>query len=285
MEGPTHTDETAEQVAPASRWGEHRAGAAFTFDLDAEQLWRAAGEDGSAFERFSFRGTYGPSVAVDRILEVFDRFDRECTFFVPGRVAEDWPETIQRIHDHGHEIAHHSYSHNHPDTLSADREELEFKRTVDIIEDLVGEPPAGYRGGHSEQTLDLVEETGMSYDASLQDTDIPYVLPERDLVEIPNCLMLDDFVHWGYNMSPAFDFQAGIAPNGPVFDTWRAEFDGLARRGRLFMLTMHPQVIGRASRIDALADLVQHIVESEDVWVGRCTDLADRWRTDVDDGS
>lgn len=261
----------------ADLWGTNQSAAVFTFDLDAEQLWRAEGNRDSDFERLSFRGKYGPDVGVPRILTLFEKYDCQCTFFVPGKVAEEWPTTIQQIHDMGHEIAHHTYSHEHPRHMDPEREEKEFKKTIDIIEDLTGEPPLGYRGGHSQRTLHLAEESGMRYDSSRQDTDVPYHHQKADLVELPNSFLLDDFVYWGYNMQPVFPYQSGISPNGPVFETWQQEFDGLHRRGRMFMLTMHPQVIGRAGRIDALEGLLQHVVETEDAWVTTCASAAEEW--------
>ncbi|WP_226482317.1 polysaccharide deacetylase family protein [Natrinema amylolyticum] len=270
--------EDAQLSTDDNPWGDHQSAAAFTFDLDAEQLWRAAGKRQEGFEKFAFRGAYGPEVGVPRILEVFEKHDCRSTFFVPGRVAEEWPETVREIHERGHEIAHHTYSHVHPRYMSAEREETEFERTVDVIEDLTGEKPLGYRGGQSGQTLEMAEENAMIYDSSMMDTDIPYARDDVDFVELPNHFLLDDFVYWGFNMRPAFDFQSGLSPVSPVFDTWKAEFDGLHRRGRLFMLTLHPQVIGRASRIDALDRLLDHVTSTDGAWVATCAEIARHWR-------
>lgn len=254
-------------------WGDQQAAAVFTFDLDAEQLWRAAADRNPGFERFGYKGAFGTKIGVPRVLEVFDKHDCRCTFFVPGTVAEAWPETVQRIHEAGHEIAHHTYSHTHPSQLSPEEEETQFKRTIDVFEDLIGTTPVGYRGGHSERTLSLLESVGMEYDSSLQDADVPYVMSGTDVVEVPNSLVLDDFPYWGFNMKPAFGFQSGISPTESVFDTWRAEFEGLRDRGRLFVLTMHPQVIGRAGRIDALDRLVERVAET-DTWITTCAEIS-----------
>lgn len=276
---PTYAD--LDPHAIADPWGDHQSAAVFTFDLDAEELWRALGDVDEGFERMAYRGTYGPQVGVPRILEVFDRHDCLCTFFVPGKVAEEWPAVVQRIHDAGHEVAHHGYSHVSPSKLSPEEEEAEFKRALDVFEDLLGEQPRGYRtvGGMREQTLDLVAAAGMAYDASYLDGDMPYWRPDVDLVELPTHFMLDDFVYWGYNMGPTFEFQSGISPHGPVFDTWEAEFRGLHARQRLFTLTMHPQIVGRASRIDALDELLGRIRETEGAWVTTAAAVADHWQT------
>ncbi|WP_018256100.1 polysaccharide deacetylase family protein [Halomicrobium katesii] len=262
---------------------DYQAAATFTFDLDAGELWRAAGSVDPEFARISYRGEYGPKVGVPRILDVFDRHDAQCTFFVPGKVAADWPAVVQRIHAAGHEIAHHGYTHDSPRNMPPEREEREFKQALDLFDDLLGETPTGYRtpGGTTDQTMELVLAAGMTYDASSQATDVPYLRDSGDLVEIPNCYLLDDFVYWGYNMSPAFEFQAGITPVQQVFEAWRAEFEGLYDRRRLFVPTMHPQVVGRASRVDMLDRLLERVLATDDTWVGTCADVASHWHESV----
>jgi hypothetical protein len=45
----------------------------------------------------------------------------------------------------------------------------------------------------------------------------------------------------------------------------------------IFILTMHPQVIGRGHRIVMLERLVRNIVSKPDVYFSRLVDLADSW--------
>lgn len=272
-------------VSPTSPWGEHRAAAAFTFDLDADEIWRVLAESDSDWAKpaIKTRGEFGPKIAVSRILRLFDRYDQKCTFHIPGKVAEDWSETVQKIHEAGHEIAHHGYTHVGPGEMSRDQEEKEFVKTLDIFDDLIGESPEGYRnpgGGMSEYTIELLEEHDFIYDSSRKDLDIPYFHPESDkrIVEIPNSYYLDDFVYFGYNMGPTFEFQAGVSPTGPVFDSWEEELEGIYQENSMFMLTMHPQVIGRAGRMRALEDLLQKTVEKDDLWVTTSKNIAQHWR-------
>ena len=51
-----------------------------------------------------------------------------------------------------------------------------------------------------------------------------------------------------------------------VLDVFQREFDAAAADGGLFLLTMHPHVIGRRSRIFILGELVAHIRARGDVW-------------------
>ena len=93
--------------------------AAFTFDFDAEEVW--IGEDPENANRPGVlsQGTYGAKVAVPLILGLLERHGVTATFFVPGRVAERYPERVREILAAGHEIGHHGYTHTSPMNLDA----------------------------------------------------------------------------------------------------------------------------------------------------------------------
>jgi peptidoglycan/xylan/chitin deacetylase (PgdA/CDA1 family) len=266
-----------------SSWGDDRAVAAFTFDLDADEIWRLKAERDEAWNtppQLS-RGRFGPEVAVPRILDLFERYDLPCTFFVPAVVAERWPDVIRDIHEAGHEIGHHGYRHTDP-VQELDDGRTEFEAAMDTFEDIIGETPVGYRnpaGSFTERTRELLAEHDVRYDSSMKDDDAPYMLDEeRDIVELPNSYYLDDWVYFGFNMYPQMPYQSGITPTGPVFESWLDEFRGLYERGRMFMLMMHPQAIGRAGRIDALEGLIQEVLATGDTRVATCSEIADAWR-------
>lgn len=53
----------------------------------------------------------GPSANTPQILDILAAHNIPATFFVLGRNAEHRPDLVQRIHDEGHEIGIHTYSH------------------------------------------------------------------------------------------------------------------------------------------------------------------------------
>ena len=53
----------------------------------------------------------GPSANTPQILDILAAHNIPATFFVLGRNAERHPDLVQRIHDEGHEIGIHTYSH------------------------------------------------------------------------------------------------------------------------------------------------------------------------------
>jgi peptidoglycan/xylan/chitin deacetylase (PgdA/CDA1 family) len=67
-----------------------------------------------------------------------------------------------------------------------------------------------------------------------------------------------------------------MMPPSFVFEHWAAEFEGLhSETGKCFVLAMHPQIIGRPSRIELLERLIAHIRQHDDVWLARCDEVAD----------
>ena len=59
-------------------------------------------------------------------------------------------------------------------------------------------------------------------------------------------------------------------------DGMRREFDGARAEGGLFLLTMHPHIIGHRSRIVVLEELIKYIRLRNDVWFGT-HEAAVRW--------
>ncbi len=59
-----------------------------------------------------------------------------------------------------------------------------------------------------------------------------------------------------------------------VEEVWRDEFDALREReGAAFVLTMHPQIIGRPGRLAMLDSLIAYIRHSGDAEFFRCDEF------------
>ncbi len=87
--------------------------------------------------------------------------------------------------------------------------------------------------------------------------------------------MLDDAPFFQYSITlPGRTMQAPSA----VLEAWKHEFDALYREQGQFMLAMHPQIIGRPSRLVVLERLIEHIRAHDDVWFARCDEVAETVR-------
>jgi peptidoglycan/xylan/chitin deacetylase (PgdA/CDA1 family) len=261
-----------------SSW--HRDAAAvatLTFDVDAETPILAAGGRYADHMMTMSHQSYGPDVGVPRILDMLDELRVPATFFVPGWVAEHRPGLAAVIVDRGHEVAHHSYSHRSPVTLTAAEERADFERALDVFA-AQGIEIRGHRAALWEatwRTPSLIAEHGLSYDSSLMGDDRPYRITTdtEPIVELPVHWSLDDWEQYAYLPDP----HIGSVIESPVkvAEMWRAELDGMRRYRCLFNLCVHPFLSGRPGRILALRGFIEHALELGDVRFARCRDLAD----------
>jgi len=254
-----------------------------TFDVDAESAILAMGRRYAAHAMVMSHQAYGPRVGVPRLMDLLDDFGLAATFFVPGLVAERYPGLVDGILARGHEIGHHSYSHRKPTTLTSDEERRDFERALDVLRGL-GAEPKGHRTAlwaASWRSQALVAEHDLLYDSSLMDDDRPYRLATESgsVMELPPHWSLDDWEQYGYLEEPHIGTR--IEPPDHVFSLWRAELDAMRRYGSLFMLTNHPFLSGRPSRVENLRRLIEHILSCGDVEILTCAEIADRAAADA----
>jgi hypothetical protein len=128
--------------------------------------------------------------------------------------------------------------------------------------------------------MSIIRELGLLYDSSLMSDDDPYELvadgEPTGIVELPPEWIKDDAVY--FNMH-RFSALRPYTPPSAVEEIFLAEFEGAYAEGGLFLLTMHPHVIGHRSRIVLLDRVVAHARAKGDVWFGTHEDVA-RWCKD-----
>ena len=59
-----------------------------------------------------------------------------------------------------------------------------------------------------------------------------------------------------------------------MFETFRDDFDGAYQEGTLFLLTLHPHLIGMRSRIGYLDELISYMKSKPNVWFATAADIA-----------
>lgn len=250
-----------------------------TFDVDGETLWISRDKTNLERPGVLSQGAYGPKVAVPLILELLDRHRVPATFFVPGWVAETYPERIGAIHAAGHELGHHGYLHEWPDSSRPDLEEEVLQKGIAALEGITGKCPVGYRSPaweFSSNTLRLITQYGFIYSSNLMDDMRPYFHPgDAHLVELPTQWVLDDAPFFLFSVKPP---NRPIAPATHVLQAWQEEFRGIYAYGGLFNLTMHPQFIGRPGRLQMLDAFLTYVAGFPGLWFARCHEIAEFWR-------
>jgi peptidoglycan/xylan/chitin deacetylase (PgdA/CDA1 family) len=248
-----------------------RYAATVSFDFDAEEVW--LGEDPANENRPGVlsQGTYGPKVAIPLLLDLLGRHDVKATFFICGGDADRHPERVREILAAGHEVGHHGYTHRSPTNLTRDEEEAELVRGLESLRGL-GADVVGYRSpswDFSPNTLTLLAAHGFEYSSNLMDDIRPYRHP-GGIAELPVSWLLDDAPHFWF---AGDTWNKTIRTVDEVYSLWSDELDGIAELGAHYMLTMHPQFIGRPSRLKLL-DRLLNDMKMSGAWIAPGRDVA-----------
>jgi polysaccharide deacetylase family protein (PEP-CTERM system associated) len=111
-----------------------------------------------------------------RMLEILKAHDVKATFFVLGYLADNFPELIRCIHELGHEIGSHSYSHSAVVRISSSQFDEEISRTNEAVRKITGKNPIGFRApmfsiiDETNEAFDILAKNGMRYDSSIHPT-------------------------------------------------------------------------------------------------------------------
>jgi len=224
-------------------------------------------------------GEFGAIVGLPRVLDVLDRHGVPATFFIPAAAAIVDPEMISGIVKRGrHEIGAMGWSDENPLAINnAAEEERLLTKAVDYLTKAAGIKPVGARGPASVAslyTLGILKRNGFLYDSTLAAMDEPYELlldgQPSGLVELPISRILDD--------QPALSaprFGPSTLPSPElVFETFRDDFDAAYREGTMFLLTLHPHLVGMRSRIGYFDDLIAYITSKPNVWFATGSQIA-----------
>lgn len=250
------------------------------FDFDAESLWI---KKSLTTPSFLSRGEYGANVGVPRILSLLKKYSIRATFFVPAETVRRYGDIVKEIHSKGHEIGHHGDVHESPVKLNIEEEKKVLVTGIETIEKITGKRPLGYRSPSwdlSDNSIRLLQEFGFLYDSSMMGDDFNlYFIKDRgkitNLIEVPVSWELDDAAHFFFTFSPVY--YTGMSEPSKVYDIWATEFDGAYLDEGVFVLTMHPQFMGRYHRLKMLEKLIHYISGHPAVWFSTCTEAVTDW--------
>jgi peptidoglycan-N-acetylglucosamine deacetylase len=251
-------------LKPASWPNNTRVAVLLSFDADNETISLRFGEPNVGHLS---QMQYGARVGLDRILALLDKHQIPATFFIPAVSLRITPEMATKIKASGrHEFGIHGWIHETNMTLPDSAERALLKRALDEQMAITGIKPTGYRApswNFSPNTLNILRDMGFRYESSLMADDSPYEIVQNGqptgMVELP--------VEWINDDAPLFDPRGNNYMNPrDLARVWMDEFDKAYEERTMFILTMHPHVIGHRSRMVALELLVDHIRSKPGVW-------------------
>ena len=103
---------------------------------------------------------------IGSILQTLDDYGVKATFFIVGEWAEKFPESVKLIAGHGHEIANHSYAHDHYSDWSKDKILDDIEKCDALLYKICGKKPTLFRAAYGEYNDNVVlacEQSGRYY--------------------------------------------------------------------------------------------------------------------------
>jgi peptidoglycan/xylan/chitin deacetylase (PgdA/CDA1 family) len=260
---------------PAYEWPEgKRCAVVFSLDLDAESpfLWASRGQDIRHLGEIEQR-RFGPRQGLANVVRLFGEYGIQGSFYVPGVVAETYPQLLPFLLEHGHEIAHHGYYHERIEAIPPAQARDYLLKAQALFKAQTGLTGLGHRAPSWEMTaefLQVLEQSGVSYDSSLMGFDHPYHV--GNMVEVPVQWTSDDALYFRYTNSS----RDKTHPANPVavLESWIEEFEGVRETGGLFMVTIHDWISGRGQRLRLLRKLIEHVRRDPQVWWARADEVA-----------
>jgi peptidoglycan-N-acetylglucosamine deacetylase len=278
---PQPTGYQAGRSSSSGRWpSDVQCAVCFTFDVEGPTEFLAMSPQWAHHPSLMSMSAFGPQQGVTRVLDLLDSYDIKATFFVPGYIAEQYPDAVRELINREHEVAHHGYLHEQPAGMTSEQQAQSLERGTEALASLTRRRPVGYRAPGPDTSVhmpELLQQQGFLYDSSLMGNDIPYTLETSHgkLLELP--------IHWSLMDKPHYIFAyearrvGTMASVEQVHRNWILEFEGAYRYGRTIILALDPGYSGYLSRLMYLERFIRHIKSFPGVAILRAADLAQIW--------
>jgi allantoinase len=221
---------------------------------------------------------YGIHVGLWRIADVLDAAGIKATVALNSAVCEVYPKAIDEMKKrHWEFIGHGINNSSQLGEPAAEQERHAIQFSLDTLQKATGRKVRGWISpGETEtaRTLDLLAESGITYTGDWNNDDQPYRMKVKSgtMYSLPYCLIVDDT-----NLYTASGFTGEQYYQSVVdqFDTLAAES---SRQPRVMGLAVHPYLVGQPQRIKYFQRAVQHIRQSEQVWLATGSEIVDAYR-------
>lgn len=228
------------------------------------------------FPNYTWR-EYGQRVGIWRLFDLFDEQGVKASCTTNAVTFERRKEMTDACLERGWELLAHNWEQGELLTDFAHdpvKERDIVLRSLDQYEKFVGKKAKGWLSSSLRgtlQTADILAEQGCTFYCDLLNDDQPYLLrtPNGPIVSTPYSNEINDFTL--------------LTRRGHTTDEYRdvliEELNVLykegATSGRLMNVGIHPHVSGRAYRIRALREFIQHAKSLPGVWFATREEIAD----------
>ncbi|MBL0923110.1 MAG: polysaccharide deacetylase [Sphingomonadaceae bacterium] len=232
------------------------------------------------FPNYTWR-EYGQRIGIWRLIELFDELGVAASCTTNAVTFERRRAMTDAILERGWELLAHNWEQgelltNYVNDPAAEREVI--MRTLDAYAYNVGRPAKGWLSSSlrsTTHTADILADAGLEFFCDLMNDDQPYMLttPNGDIVSVPYSNEINDFTLLTRRNYTTDQFRDILIEE---LDVLYAEGDKTAR---IMNVGLHPHVSGRAHRVRALREFIQHAQSLPAVWWPKREEIAAWYRT------
>ena len=221
---------------------------------------------------------YGHRVGIWRLYDLFDELGVQASCTTNAVTFERRRPMVQAVLDRGWELLAHNWEQGEllSDYAGDPAKEREIVlRTLAKYESEVGRKALGWLSSSLRgtlQTADILAEQGAIFYCDIMNDDQPYLLktPSGPIVSIPYSNEINDFTLLTRRNYTTDQFRDILIEE---LDVLYAEG---AKTGRIMNVGLHPHVSGRAHRVRALREFIEHAKSLPGVWWATREEIA-RW--------
>ncbi len=104
----------------------------------------------------SFDAAWG-NEQTDHLLEILEKYKVKTTFFLVGDWVKNFPDSVKKIAEHGHDVGNHSDTHPHMTQMSTADMVSQIQACNDKIKELTGKQPTLFRAPYGDYNNDVVK--------------------------------------------------------------------------------------------------------------------------------
>jgi allantoinase len=228
------------------------------------------------FPNFTWR-EYGQRVGIWRLFELFDELGVKASCTTNAVTFERRKAMTDAVLERGWELLTHNWEQG--ELLSSFAHDPAKEREIVMaslrqFEKFTGRKSKGWLSSSlrgTMQTADILAEQGCTFYCDIMNDDQPYMLrtPNGPIVSVPYSNEINDFTFITRKNFTTDQFRDALIEELDVL------YDEGAKTGRIMNVGLHPHVSGRAHRVRAIREFIEHAKSLPGVWWATREEIAD----------
>ncbi|KCZ87910.1 polysaccharide deacetylase family protein [Hyphomonas johnsonii] len=232
------------------------------------------------YPNYSWR-EYGQRIGIWRLYDLFDELGVKASCTTNAVTFERRSEMVEACLARGWELLAHNWEQGELLTDYAHDPAGEsdiITRSIEMYERHVGRKPAGWLSSSLRGTLNtcgILKQNGFKFYCDIMNDDQPYLIRTDNgpIVSVPYSNEINDFTLLTRRNHTTDEFR------DILIDELDVLYEEGGKSGRIMNVGLHPHVSGRAFRIRALREFIEHAKSLPGVWFATREEIADHYLT------